>query len=328
MRAYVLRRLMLIVPSFLGITFIVFTVMLLTPGDPTRLSLSEGGAMSETEGEKIKRDATRKLYGLDKPRYQQYGIWLSNLVRLDLGKSFIGWEPIGDKILRRLPITITLNIIALLIVYIVAIPLGVFAAVKQNSIADRLITLVLFVLYSMPVIWVGTMAVIYLGGHLQWFPIGGLNSANQAQMGWVAWLADRGWHMVLPVACLSYAGFASLSRYMRSSMLEVIRQDYIRTARAKGLHEKTVILKHALRNSLIPIVTISVMSLPGLLAGSVIVEKIFNINGMGLMMWEAVFKRDYFTVMAVTTISATLVLLALVLVDILYAVVDPRISYD
>ena len=327
MRAYILRRLLLIVPSFLGITLIVFLVMLLTPGDPTMLALGDQGALQETETTKIHRTEMRKLYGLDKPPHVQYVIWLRNLVTLDFGRSFIGWRPISEKIAERLPVTLTLNVFALLIVYIIAIPIGIFAAVRQNTVTDRLITLVLFILYSMPAIWVGTMLMIYVGS-TGWFPTDGLNSAGHDHLTTLGWLWDRVWHMVLPLVTLTYAGFASLSRYMRSSMLEVIRKDYIRTARAKGLTERVVVFKHALRNSLIPIVTISVMSLPGLLAGSIIVEKIFNINGMGLMMWDAVLKRDYYVVMAVTTISASLVLLSLVLVDVVYALVDPRISYD
>jgi len=327
MRAYIIRRLLLIVPSFLGITLIIFLVMLATPGDPTMLALGDQGALQQTETTKIHRTETRKLYGLDKPPHVQYCLWLRNLVTFNFGRSFIGWRPIREKIAERLPVTLTLNIFALLIIYIIAIPIGIFAAVKQNSAADRIITLVLFILYSMPAIWVGTMLMIYVGGTGA-FPTDGLNSAGHERLTTLGWTGDRLWHMVLPLVTLTYAGFASLSRYMRSSMLEVIRQDYIRTARAKGLAEKVVIFKHALRNSLIPIVTISVMSLPGLLAGSVIVEKIFNINGMGLMMWDAVLKRDYYVVMAVTTISASLVLLSLVLVDVVYALVDPRISYE
>ena len=329
MRAYILRRLLLIVPSFLGITFIVFLVMVLTPGDPTRLALTQEGGL-ETKTTALHREAIRKLYGLDQPVHVRYLKWLKNVVTFNFGRSFIGWRPISTKIARRLPITISLNVCALLIIYVVAIPVGVFAAVKQNSLSDRVITLVLFILYSMPAIWVGTMLMLYFGGtqYLDWFPIGGLNSGLHERMAFLAWLRDRLWHMVLPVVTLTYAGFASLSRYMRSGMLEVIRQDYIRTARAKGLKERTVILRHALRNSLIPIVTISVMSIPGLLGGSVIVEKIFNINGMGLLFYEAVMQRDYYTVMALTTISGFLVLVCLVLVDVMYALVDPRISYE
>jgi len=327
MRAYILRRLLLVVPSFLGITFIVFSVMMLTPGDPARLALGMHGELA-TEKTRVAAEEMRELYGLNKPKYQQYLIWLKNIVTLNFGKSTTTHQPISEKIAQRLPITLALNVCALTIVYVVAIPIGVFAAVKQNSFADRVITFVLFLLYSMPAIWLGTMAMVYLGGTLGWFPIGGKSSPGHEDMTFVAFILDRLWHMVLPVTVMTYAGFASLSRYMRSSMLEVIRQDYIRTARAKGLRERTVILRHALRNSLIPIVTISIMAIPGLLGGSVIVESIFNINGMGLMFLEAVLKRDYYTVMALSTVGAFLVLLCLILMDVMYAVVDPRISYD
>ena len=327
MRAYIIRRLLLIVPSFLGITFVVFLIMLITPGDPTRLSMTADGGL-ETKAAGKHRGDLRALYGLDQPIYIQYVKWLRNIATFNFGKSYSGWRDIGEKIKGRIWITLALNVCALLVIYVVAIPIGVFAAVRQNSLADRLIAVVLFILYSIPAIWAGTMLMLYPAGRWGWFPLGQVNSEMVENMTFLAFLGDRAWHMVLPVVTLSYAGFASLSRYMRSGMLEVIRQDYIRTARAKGLREGAVIFRHALRNSLIPIVTISVMALPGLLGGSVIVEMIFDIPGMGLMMLEAATTRDYYTIMAVTTISAFLVLLALILADVLYAVVDPRISYD
>jgi peptide/nickel transport system permease protein len=329
MRAYIIRRLLLVIPSFLGITFVIFLIIQLTPGDPTRIGMTQEGGL-DLRKTAAYRTELRELYGLDKPIHVQYVKWLGNILTFHFGRSYEDWRPIGDKILERLPVTLSLNIISLIVVYVIAIPVGVYAAVRQNSVTDRIITLILFILYSMPTIWVGVMLILYFAGTqlLDWFPLSGLHSDQVERLPFFPWLADVLWHIVLPVATLSYGAFASLSRYMRSGMLEVIRQDYIRTARAKGLHEKTVILRHALRNSLIPIITISVMALPGLLAGSVIVEQIFSVPGIGLLFYESVMMRDYFTVMALTAIDAFLVLLSLVLVDITYALVDPRISYD
>jgi peptide/nickel transport system permease protein len=329
MRAYIIRRLLLLVPSFLGITFIIFLIIQLTPGDPTRLGATPEGGLSLKNAERYSADL-RKVYGLDKPIYQQYLIWLRNIFTFNFGYSYTDWRPIKDKILERLPITLSIELISLVIMYVVAIPIGVYASIRQNRLSDYLITLVLFILYSMPTIWVGTMLILYFAGtqFLDWFPLSGLHGDQADRMAFFRWLGDVLWHMALPVVALTYGTFAYLSRFMRSGMLEVIRQDYIRTARAKGLSERVVIMRHALRNSLIPIVTISVMSLPGLLAGSVIVEKIFSIPGLGLLFYEAVLMRDYFTVMALTTITGILVLFSLILVDITYALVDPRISYD
>ena len=324
MGSYIIRRLLLVVPMLLAITFLVFVIVHLAPGDPTNPGL-EGDQGLSAEKTIEYREAMRKLYGLDKPLHVQYLKWIRNLLVLDFGRSYIDQQLITKKIGERLPLTLSLNICALIIIYVVSIPIGVFAAVKQNTLVDRLLTLVLFILYSLPIIWVGTMLLLLLS---HWFPLGGMNSPGHEQMTFFTWLGDRMWHMVLPVITMTYAGFASLSRYMRSGMLEVIRKDYIRTARAKGLREWTVVIRHALRNSLIPMVTISVMALPGLIGGSVIVESLFNINGVGKLSLDAVFSRDYFTVMALTTFSAGLVLLCLILGDILYAVVDPRISHD
>lgn len=324
MRSYVIRRLLLVVPSLLAITVLVFVIVHLAPGDPTNPGM-EGEQGMATEKSEVYRDAMRKLYGLDKPLHVQYLKWLRNLLVLDFGRSYIDQQLISKKIWQRLPVTLSLNICALVIVYIVAIPVGVFSAVKQNSLADRTLALILFILYSLPIVWVGTMLLLLLS---RWFPLGGMNSPGHEEMTFFAWLIDRLWHMVLPVVTMTYAGFAALSRYMRSGMLEVIRKDYIRTARAKGLREWTVITRHALRNSLIPMVTIAVMALPGLIGGSVVVETIFNINGVGKLFLDAVFARDYFIVMALTTFSASLVLLCLIMGDVLYAVVDPRISHE
>jgi peptide/nickel transport system permease protein len=233
-------------------------------------------------------------------------------------------------VLEALPVTLQINVISIFLAYLIAIPLGVHSAVKSGGVRERATTVTLFVLYSLPSFFTAYMLIYFLAGgrYLDIFPVGGLNSPNAESFGAVRWLIDRAWHLVLPITCLTYASFAGLSRYMRSGMMEVLRQDYIRTARAKGLSERKVIFKHAMRNSIIPIITLLAGLLPALLGGSVIIEGIFNIPGMGRLGFEAVLGRNYPVIMALLTLSAGLTLFGILLTDVLYAVVDPRIRYE
>lgn len=324
---YILKRLLLIVPTLFGISLVTFFIIQLTPGSPVGQIGGEGGV---ERGQITKEiiDATKKLYGLDKPLYIQYSIWLKQMVTFNFGYSYKDGRPVWEKIRERIPITLSLSILSIMIAYIVSIPLGIFSAIKQYTKADKIITIILFVLYSMPNFWVAMMLIMFLGGgdYLNLFPIFGISSEGAESFGPVKWLLDRIWHLVLPVTCLTYESFASLSRYQRSSMLEVIRQDFIRTARAKGLSEQIVVFKHAFRNSLIPIVTLLGYILPALLGGSVIIESIFSIPGLGKLGFESVLNRDYPVIMAISVISAFLTLFGMLLSDILYVIVDPRIS--
>jgi peptide/nickel transport system permease protein len=235
-----------------------------------------------------------------------------------------------DKIRERLPVTLQLNVISLFLTYLLAIPLGIYSATHQNTAADKTMTVGLFVLYSLPSFWVATVLILFLGGGDYWhlFPISGISSLDAEKLAIWPWLKDRVWHLVLPVTCLTYGGLAYISRQMRSGMLETIRQDYIRTARAKGLSERVVVFKHALRNSLIPIVTLLADLLPAMLGGSVIIESIFTIPGMGQLGFESILARDYPTVMAISVIAAFLTLIGLLLSDISYALVNPTISLE
>jgi peptide/nickel transport system permease protein len=317
---------------------ICFLTVRLAPGDPAELMA--GGGLKGAAGAGIslqKRGLVdqalaewRALYGLDKPLYVQYGVWLKNLFRLDFGNSFKDHRPVWDKISERLPVTVKLEFFSILLVYIVAIPLGIYSATHPNSIGDQTTTLLAFILFSTPLIWAATMAIVFIcgGDFLYLFPPGGLTSIDYAP-DWPLWerIKDQAWHLFLPVVLLSYAGFAGLSRYMRSSMLEVLRQDFVQVARAKGLPERAVILKHALRNSLIPQVTILAEILPALIGGSVIMETVFSIPGLGQLGFEAVLARDYPIVLALLTVSALLTLIGILLSDILLAVVDPRIAF-
>jgi len=219
--------------------------------------------------------------------------------------------------------------VTIFIAYIIAIPIGIYSAVRQYSFWDRFSTFILFVLYSLPSFWIATMAIVFLANveYLKIFPTSGLYTLGSDNWSFLDRTWDRIWHLILPIACYTYGSFAFLSRQMRGSMLEVIRQDYIRTARAKGLKEKTVVLKHALRNSLIPIITLFGNVFPLLVGGSVIIETIFSIPGLGQLAFQALVARDYPLIMAELVIAACLTLVGLLVVDILYAFVDPRIAF-
>jgi peptide/nickel transport system permease protein len=331
LQQYLIRRLLLIIPTFLGITLITFMVIQLAPGSPAamKLSMGEQGMMGDEVTREIV-EQTKKLYGLDKPIWTRYGIWLKQVVTLDFGTSYKDHRPVIEKIAERLPITIELNLISIFLVYLIAIPIGVYSAVEQGTIRDKVMTVILFILYSLPNFWVAVLLIMFLGGgdFLDWFPIYGISSPGMEGAAFTARLWNHLWHLVLPVFCLSYGGLAGLSRFMRAGMLEVIRQDYIRTARAKGLPEKLVIFKHAMRNSIIPIITLMGYLLPGMLGGSIIIESIFSIPGMGQLSFEAVLSRDYPVVMAIATISAMLTLLGILISDLLYVWADPRITYE
>ncbi len=331
MRAYLIRRFLLVIPTFIGISLISFAVIQLSPGSPVynKLRNVEQGLSADADTQRIIED-TKELYGLDKPIFVQYLMWLNRLVRLDFGDSYQDWRPVRAKILEALPITLQINIISILLVYLISVPLGVYSATHHRSISDSLITVALFVLYSLPSFWVAMLLIYFLGGGewLDWFPVYGVSSLGAEDWPWYRWLADRAWHLVLPVFCLTYTGLAALSRYARAGMLDTIRQDYIRTARAYGFSEKVVVLKYALRNSLIPIITLLATLLPALLGGSVIIETIFSIPGMGRLGFEAVLNRDYPLIMGTLSVSAFLTLISLILSDVMYAIVDPRIKLD
>jgi peptide/nickel transport system permease protein len=338
MAAYLVQRLLLMIPTFIGITLIGFFIMRLAPGDPAELRAAGGlGAAAGAGIATDKRGAVdeamaqwRAQYGLDKPLHVQYAVWLKNLATLSFGDSFKDNQPVWSKIAERLPVTVKLNFWSIVVVYLVAIPLGIYSATHPNTLGDKTTTLAAFVLFAVPLVWAATMALVFIcgGDFLYLFPPGGLESLDFSET-WSPWhrFKDRAWHLFLPVVLLSYDGFAGLSRYMRSSMLEVLGQDYVQVARAKGLSERLVVLKHVLRNSLIPQVTILASILPGLIGGSVIIETIFSIPGLGQLGFESVLARDYPTVLALFTASAVLTLIGILVSDLLLAAVDPRIIF-
>ncbi|MFA6110611.1 MAG: ABC transporter permease [Candidatus Latescibacterota bacterium] len=425
---YTLQRLLLAIPTLLGITVISFLVMRLAPGDPVDLFLggAAGGEGISTDRradlEKTRQELRHQL-GLDQSLHRQYLSWLANLVlrlepldpheqgarladlelsglepaerqalaalepagrkarfieylrrvrpapaaalgaspfwqgndlalsgnyryqgtgielfvvgqqraiTLNLGRSFKDQQPVVRHLLERLPVTLEINAIGLLLAYLIGVPLGVLLAARQDTWLDRTATAGTFVLWSMPSFWVGMLLIMFLCNQefLYWFPASGIRSLEAApEWGWWRSLTDHAHHLVLPVLASSYASFAGISRYMRTSMLENLRLDYVRTARAKGLGERAVLLRHVLRNSLIPIVTLMAGLLPGMIAGSVFIETIFTIPGMGFLAFQSVIGRDYPMAMAIFTIGAALSLLGILVADVLLKVVDPRIDF-
>jgi peptide/nickel transport system permease protein len=259
----------------------------------------------------------------------QFGRWMSRLVVFDFGDSYKHKRPVSELLVERLKVTLPLNVVSLALIYLIALPVGIFSATHQKSAGDRVSTVVLFLLYSIPSFWAGSMLIMLLTGEpfLDLFPAYGIESIDSHTFSGPEKLWDWFVHGTLPVVCLTYAGIAYVAKQMRAGMLEVVRQDYIRTARAKGLAEKVVIYKHALRNSLIPILTLMANLLPVLFGGSVIIESIFSLPGLGKLTFDAIFDRDYPVIMANLVISGGLTLFGILLTDIAYALVDPRIEY-
>jgi len=364
---YLTKRLFLIIPTFWGITLMTFFIIKLAPGDPVSLKVQAAEGVKAQAVSKEILDEFRKLYGLDvtlPPWYEhlihtvnakvfgvtdvekenffrrgaewvgsnwmQYTQWLSRLLRFDFGESLKDHRLVTTKIKEALPITLTLNLIEILIVYFISIPLGVYSALKRNSLFDKTTMVVLFLLCAIPTFWTATLLMVIFASSewFNWFPMVGYASEGAELLPWYGYLLNVGWHLVLPVVCMVYGSFAFLSRFSRANFLEVIRQDYVRTARAKGLPSRTVVWKHAFRNSLIPLVTLMGTLLPALLGGSVIIEQIFSIPGMGKLGFESVLARDYPTIMGIAAIEAILTLISLLLSDLACAFLDPRISFE
>jgi len=321
---YVLKRLLLSFPLLIGITLISFTVIHLAPGEPTDLQIELNPKVSLQAKQRL-----RQLYGLDKPLPVQYWDWLKRLLKLDFGYSFSpDGRPVWDKISERIGITIQINLLSLLLILGVAIPIGVLSATKQYSLFDKISTVLVFIGFATPGFWLALLLMILFGVQLGWLPISGLRSLNYEYLSFGAQIWDKIKHLILPVFISGFAGLAGLSRYTRANMLEVIRQDYITTARAKGLSERVVIYKHALRNALLPVITILGFSLPALIGGSVIFETIFAIPGMGQLFYQSVMSRDYPVIMGILVIGAVLTLVGNLLADLSYSLADPRIKYS
>lgn len=331
---YILKRLLLMVPTLIGITIVTFIIIKLAPGDPARQFEQAGGQVSQKSQQVASENIEefRRLYGLDRPMPEQYVLWVKRLVTFEFGRSITYKnKKVAELLVDRLSVTLQVSIVAVLLLYLVSIPLGVLLAVKQNTMVERAITVGLFALYSLPSFFIAILALQFLANNDYWsiFPTRGFQSPDlPMDASFLTVLKDRMHHLALPVLVYAIGGFAYLSMQMRGNMLETLRQDYVRTARAKGLKETIVIFKHAMRNSLIPILTIFAAVLPMLVSGSVIVEMVFQVDGMGKFGFEAILQRDYNVIMAVSVLSAVLTLFGILVSDILYVLVDPRISFD
>jgi peptide/nickel transport system permease protein len=318
---YLIRRLLISIPLLLGILCLSFLMLKLAPGEPSVVQQD-----LEARATTAQRETLRQLYGLDQPLHVQFGRWLSRVVRLDFGRSYSpDGRPVIEKIAERIPVTLGLNVLELLIILSTAVPLGILSATRQYSAFDKAMTLFVFVGFATPDFWLALLVMLLFGVQLGWLPMSGLRSLNFEYLPFWGQAWDLLSHLILPVLVASFGGLAYLSRLMRGSLLEVIRQDYIRTARAKGLPEHAVIYKHGVRNAIIPVVTLLGMMLPGLLGGSVFIETVFAIPGMGQLFVQSAFSRDEPVLMALVVIGASLSLLGNVLADVSYGLVDPRI---
>ncbi|MEX2672675.1 MAG: ABC transporter permease [Phycisphaeraceae bacterium] len=372
---YLIRRILLIIPTLLGMTMLVFSIMAFAPGDVADMLITSEGEMQAGDRE-ARLQYIRERYGLDDPAPVQYLRWLNNISPVgswteanaadapagvgipigsneeghprylgfktpDLGRSFIRNTTVWDAISAALPITILLNLMSVPITYIIAVGMGVYAGRYRGQSFDVLSGITMLAMWSVPVIWAGVLLQGFFANqqYLHWFPSSGLHDLQADSMPFLprfggeegfqrGWLLDLLWHLALPVFCLSYTNFAFLSKLTRGSILENLRSDFVRTARAKGVGEKTVLWQHVFRNSLLPLITVAAFVVPSMLAGSVIVETIFSIPGMGRLMIQAIQFKDQEVVMSVTLVAGMLTLAAYLLADLLYAVADPRVSYE
>jgi peptide/nickel transport system permease protein len=324
MLKYIGRRMLVIPIMIVGISLISFLVINMAPGGPISAAADLNPKATAEYRERLKA-----YYGLDKPVYVRYGQWLGRLATFDFGESFSpDGRKVWHKIRERIPVTLGINFLSELFVLVIAVPLGIYSAVRRGSLFDRTSTVAVFVGFAVPGFWLALLLMILFGVHLGWLPISGLTSLEYDYLGPGGKILDRARHLVLPIFVAAFGGLAGFSRYMRSNMLEVIRQDYIATAKAKGLPEREVVMRHAVRNALLPVITILGLSVPGLLGGAVIFETIFAIPGLGQLYYQGVMSRDYPLIMGELVITAFLTLLGNLLADVGYALADPRIRTE
>jgi peptide/nickel transport system permease protein len=323
MRNFLIRRLALMAPLLLGISVLTFAILKLSPGDPATLSVNLNAKIDPGYIYKL-----RAAYGLDQPVYIQYWRWLKGMLTLDFGNSFADNRPVLSVIAERMPATLLLSGLSEVLLFLIAVPLGVIAAYRQGKFLDRFISVFSFIGFSMPSFWLAELLQLVFGVLLGWFPVSGMTTTGSEYLPWYDRIGDLLSHLILPLVVTTYGGLAYVSKQARTSILEVIRQDYIRTARAKGLSEFQVLFRHALPNAVGPLITLVGLSIPVLLGGSFIIETIFAWPGMGRLGFEAIMSRNYPVVMGVGIISAFLTLLGNLLADIGYAVTDPRVRYD
>jgi peptide/nickel transport system permease protein len=321
MTSYIVRRILLAIPLLLGILTILFFLVHLAPGDPTTIYLNP-------DIDPAVAQMMRKSLGLDQPLIVQYFKWIGSFLRGDFGYSYGLHRPVIDVIKDSIGHTALLSFAAIAVIFALGIMVGVISAVRQYSVLDNVLTFITFFFYSMPTFWLGLMLMLLFSYKLGYLPSSMATSFDYEGMSWAGKIGDRIAHLALPALALGVGGAAGVARYTRGSLLEVIRQDYIRTARSKGLSETRVILKHALRNGLITVVTLFGLYLPFLFSGAVLIETIFAWPGMGRVIVSAIFQRDYPLILANTFIFAGSVVIGNLVADIAYCLVDPRIRYD
>jgi len=332
----------MIIPTLLGVTMVVFVIINMAPGGPIEQKLQQmrfgggdGGESSSksrgaTQGVSNEvMEALKKQYGFDKPMYMRYLLWLKNIGTLNFGTSFTYDDPVIDVISSKFPVSLQFGIISLILSYIISIPLGIVKAIKKGGAFDVISSFILFVFYSIPPFMLAILLIVFLAGgsFFEWFPVGGVHSEYYEELNTWEKIMDRIHHFTLPLVCYTIGSFTSLTILMKNSLIEEIKKDYIRTARAKGLDEKVVYMKHALKNALIPIVTGLGGFLSVFFAGSLLLETIFQLDGIGLLSYKSILSRDYNVIMGLVFIQSALFLLGNVISDIAYVLVDPRIDY-
>lgn len=357
MLSYIIRRILLFFPTLIGMTLVVFLVMAWSPGGVGGTLLNQIGNMKANQAAAIRKYLIER-YGLNEPVMVQYVHWLNLVSPIgfstdpatqhrsfgfktpDLGFSFSKGRPVGELLIEAVPITLLLNAVTIPLVYGISILVGIYSAYKRGGMFDRVSGSILLALWCVPTMCAGVLLIGFLANreYVQWFPTGGLHDTLSTTMTFLptwssghferGWLLDTCWHLALPVFCLTYGGFAFLTRLTRSAMLDNLAADYARTARAKGVSERVMLFRHVFRNSLLPLITMAAQVLPSLIAGSIIVESIFSIHGMGLLMIEAVDARDRDLVLAEALIAGLLGLISYLVSDLCYAIADPRVSYE
>lgn len=340
---YIVRRILLMIPTFLGITLTSFLIINLAPGGPIEQKLQAirfgGGEAGEAGGGKNSinqngvseevLEALKKQYGFDKPVHVRYWIWLTNIVHVDFGNSFVYEEPVLDVIKSKLPVSLQFGVTTLIFTYLICIPLGIARAIRTGTSFDAISGIILNVSYAVPPLVLGIYLITFFAGgsYFDWFPIGGFKSDDYDMLSTWGQFKDRVHHFVLPQICYMIGSFTELTTLTRNSMLDVIKQDYVRTARAKGLPENIVNFKHALRNALIPVATGIGGFLGVFLSGSLLIENLFQLDGIGRLSYTSILQRDYNTIMAIIFLSSMALMLGRLISDITYVLVDPRIDF-
>jgi peptide/nickel transport system permease protein len=332
MTKFIIRRILISIPVLIGISFLVFMIMQLAPGGP----LAAFGQNPRMTAEQ--RATIAKNWGLDKPILEQYLNWFFAMFRGDWGTSFTSRQPVLQLVMERVPATLLLMLTAYILQQCIALPLGIMSALKRYSLTDKVFTILTYIGFSMPTFWLGLILVYTFSANFKWFPSGQITNPRDPAFNSASywpWFANNplnalgslGAHMVLPIITLIVVNVAADSRYMRSSMLETINQDYIRTARAKGLKEGTIVRRHALRPALLPVVTNIALTLPALLGGAVVTETIFSWPGMGLLFIDSISRADYPVMIGIVFLLSAFILIFNIIADVSYAIIDPRIRY-